>query len=91
MTKSKLSDLNDHLFAQLERLGTEDLTVEQIEADAAHRCNAGGADMTNRPSRSPMCWICAILAVFIVVGAGVATHAILTLFVIAAKAIWGLT
>lgn len=31
--KNKLSDLNDHLFAQLERLGEEDLTPEQIETE----------------------------------------------------------
>ncbi|MNL58487.1 hypothetical protein D3C87_1821280 [compost metagenome] len=28
--KNKLSDLNNHLFAQLERLGEEDLTADQI-------------------------------------------------------------
>lgn len=32
--KNKLSDLNDYLFAQLERLGEEDLTAEQIELEA---------------------------------------------------------
>jgi hypothetical protein len=34
VTKNKLSDLNDHLFAQLERLSEEDLTAEQIEQEA---------------------------------------------------------
>jgi ribosomal protein L17 len=32
--KNKLSDLNNHLFAQLERLGDESLTPEQIETEA---------------------------------------------------------
>lgn len=32
--KNKLTDLNDHLFAQLERLGDEDLSPEQIESEA---------------------------------------------------------
>lgn len=32
--KNKLADLNNHLFAQLERLGEEDLTDEQIEKEA---------------------------------------------------------
>lgn len=31
--KNKLVDLNNHLFAQLERLGEEDLTPEQIEQE----------------------------------------------------------
>lgn len=29
--KNKLADLNNHLFAQLERLGNEDLTADQID------------------------------------------------------------
>lgn len=33
MTKNKLGDLDNHLFAQLERLADEDLTAEQIEAE----------------------------------------------------------
>ncbi|BAK66840.1 conserved hypothetical protein [Sphingobium sp. SYK-6] len=31
--KNKLTDLNDHLFAQLERLSEEGLSSEQIEAE----------------------------------------------------------
>ena len=31
--KNRLSDLNNHLFAQLERLGEENLTAEQIEQE----------------------------------------------------------
>lgn len=31
--KNKLSDLNNHLFAQLERLSEEGLTAEQIDSE----------------------------------------------------------
>ncbi len=31
--KNKMSDLNDHLFAQLERLSDEDFSPEQIERE----------------------------------------------------------
>lgn len=31
--KNKLVDLNNHLFAQLERLGEEGLTAEQLEQE----------------------------------------------------------
>lgn len=32
--KNKLSDLNNHLFAQIERLADENLTPEQIDVEA---------------------------------------------------------
>jgi len=31
--KNKLADLNNHLFAQLERLSEEDMTAEKIEQE----------------------------------------------------------
>lgn len=31
--KNTLGDLNNHLFAQLERLGEEDLTTEELEKE----------------------------------------------------------
>lgn len=34
MTKNSLGDLNDHLFAQIERLGDEGLSPEDIEREA---------------------------------------------------------
>lgn len=33
MTQNKLSDLNNHLFATLERLGDEELSAEQLEQE----------------------------------------------------------
>lgn len=33
MTKNSLADLNDHLFAQIERLSDEELSPEQIETE----------------------------------------------------------
>jgi Asp-tRNA(Asn)/Glu-tRNA(Gln) amidotransferase C subunit len=32
-TKNKLSDLNNHLFAQIERLSQEDLSPEQVDTE----------------------------------------------------------
>jgi hypothetical protein len=34
MTKNRLSDLNDHLFAQIERLSDEDLKPDDIERES---------------------------------------------------------
>jgi hypothetical protein len=39
MTRNKLTDLNDHLFAQLERLAEEDLSSEKL-ADEVQRAEA---------------------------------------------------
>lgn len=33
MTRNTLMDLNNHLFAELERLGDEDLTQEELEKE----------------------------------------------------------
>ncbi|MCT3661070.1 hypothetical protein HZR00_00885 [Elizabethkingia anophelis] len=33
MARNKLSDLNDHLFAQMERLSDESMSAEQLELE----------------------------------------------------------
>jgi hypothetical protein len=49
MTKNRLSDLNDHLFAQIERLSDESLTPEQVEKEAKRgTAIVGAADMIIR-------------------------------------------
>lgn len=35
MTKNTLVDLNNHLFAEMERLGDEDLKGEELEEELA--------------------------------------------------------
>jgi len=42
MAKNKLSDLNNHLFAQLERLGDENLTQDQLKGEIARAKSISG-------------------------------------------------
>ena len=39
--KNTLSDLNNHLFAQLERLGEEDLDEDEIKKEVQKQSNNG--------------------------------------------------
>lgn len=49
MTKNKLTDLNDHLFMQLERLAEESLTPEELEREVARsQAIVGVADQVIR-------------------------------------------
>jgi hypothetical protein len=51
MSKNRLSDLNDHPFAQLERLADENLTPEQIETEFKRgSADASIADQILRPA-----------------------------------------
>lgn len=40
--RNKLSDLNNHLFAELERLGDEDLNGEELEAEVERAKSIAG-------------------------------------------------
>lgn len=40
--KNKLKDLNDHLFAQLERLGNESLKGEELDREIKRAQSMGG-------------------------------------------------
>lgn len=49
MSKNRLQNLNDHLFAQIERLCDEDLTREEIETESRRSIALVGlADQTIR-------------------------------------------
>lgn len=49
MSKNRLQNLNDHLFAQIERLCEEDLTPEEIERESRRSVALVGlADQTIR-------------------------------------------
>ena len=54
MAKNKLVDLNDHLFAQLERLGNEDITPEELakEIDRSKAINSVAKSIIDNASMS---------------------------------------
>ena len=49
MTKNTLTDLNNHLFAQLERLGDEDLNADELskEISRAKAINGTASNIIN--------------------------------------------
>lgn len=52
MTKNKLTDLNDHLFAQIERLSNEDMTEDNLKSEIARaQAIAGVADRITENAR----------------------------------------
>lgn len=58
MSKNRLQNLNDHLFAQIERLCDEDLTPEEIERES--RRSMALAHMADLTVRAAMTQIQAI-------------------------------
>ena len=52
--KNKLGDLNDHLFAQMERLSDESLTPEKLQEEVARELAIAIARLSKPPNaKSP--------------------------------------